>query len=370
MAEKRSLMKIFSLVLALSFFFFSFISSPKVAAYNYPEIRLGESVKGKLGDAWDGKFYQFRIEEKKTVKIRYSSSKNSNFCLYDNRLKTIFTLTNLKYVDKTVLLENGNYIIGIYNNGFENGNYNLSLSSKENFVKPTENVVKSISFSSNSYYLDLGTSLRLPMIKIPKNFKNSNISWTSSNPKTVSVTKKGKVKAHKMGKAVITAKIDDKIAVCNVYVNKKTINVLNKGKKSLPKINGKRVKWVSKNNNVAKVVKNSVMGVSQGATTVIATVDSSVYYVNVYSTAPKRLVKAAKTKLKASLETTNSSLIVFHRYKGYNSLGEASVIIDYAIKSKNKIRSRGYFVCSYNSNFVLNYYSSKTMPNLTKQKEF
>ena len=369
MAEKRSLMKIFSLILALSFFLFSFISTPKVAAYNYPEIRLGDSVKGKLGDAWDGKFYQFRIEEKKTVKIKYSSSQNSNFCLYDNRLKTIFTLTNLKYVDKPVLLEKGNYIIGIYNNGFENGNYNLSLSSKDDPVKPTENTVKSISFSSNSYYLDLGTSLRLPIIKIPKNIKSSNISWSSSNPKTVSVTKNGKVKARRMGKVVITAKIDDKIAVCNVYVNKKTINVLNKGKKALPKINGKRVKWVSKNKNVAKVVRNSVMGISQGSTVVTATVDSAVYYVNVYSTSPKRLVKAAKNKIKASL-ADNSSLIIFHRYKGYNSLGEASVVIDYAIKSKNKIRSRGYFVCSYNSNFVLNYYSSKTMPNLSKQKEF
>ena len=54
------------------------------------------------------------------------------------------------------------------------------------------------------------------------NKKNAKITWSSSNKKIVSVSKKGKLTAKKAGKATITAKVGKKKYTCKVTVKNKT----------------------------------------------------------------------------------------------------------------------------------------------------
>lgn len=279
---KKVFIKTSSLFLALSFFFLFLISTPLVSAYSYPEIRFGENINGELGDSWGGKFYQFTTEQKKSVKITYSSTQNSNFCLYNSKWAIVLKLENLKGTRKSVQLEKGNYIIGIYNNTYNNGNFQLRVDNDKTTNKPIIKPTRNISFAITDYYLTVGAKSKLSIIKNPKDIKNSEIAFSSSNDKIAKVTKNGRVRALKMGKALITAKLGDKSVVCNVYINKKTINVLKTKRKTLPKINGKRAKWTSKNKKVARIVKNSVKGVSSGYVMLTTNVDGIDYYVDVY----------------------------------------------------------------------------------------
>lgn len=64
--------------------------------------------------------------------------------------------------------------------------------------------------------LKIGKSYQLKI----KGNKNK-VKWSSSNKKIVSVTKKGKIKAKKLGKAKIYAKIKKRKLVCSVVVVKK-----------------------------------------------------------------------------------------------------------------------------------------------------
>lgn len=57
------------------------------------------------------------------------------------------------------------------------------------------------------------------------NKKNAKITWSSSNKKIVSVSKKGKLTAKKAGKATITAKVGKKKYTCKVTVKNKTTTV-------------------------------------------------------------------------------------------------------------------------------------------------
>jgi hypothetical protein len=52
------------------------------------------------------------------------------------------------------------------------------------------------------------------------NYKNSKVTWSSSNKKVATVTSNGKVKGIKAGKATITAKVGQKSVKCKITVRK------------------------------------------------------------------------------------------------------------------------------------------------------
>lgn len=101
----------------------------------------------------------------------------------------------------------------------------------------------------------------------PKNAANASVSWKSDKPKTVYVSKSGKVKALKKGQATITATADGKTAKCTVQVKaapKKitlnaTVKTLKKGKSfqinvKLPKNTASnKITYVSAKKKVASV---------------------------------------------------------------------------------------------------------------------
>ena len=78
--------------------------------------------------------------------------------------------------------------------------------------------------------LSVGGSINLRLLNNKK-----KVTWKSSNKKVASVTKKGKVKAKKKGKASIVAKVDKKKYTCKVTVGKVS-------KKNISKKSAKNVK--------------------------------------------------------------------------------------------------------------------------------
>ena len=83
--------------------------------------------------------------------------------------------------------------------------------------------------------LSVGGSINLKLLNNKK-----KVTWKSSNKKVASVTKKGKVKAKKKGKASIVAKVGKKKYTCKVTVGK--VSKKSTSKKNTSKKNTKNVK--------------------------------------------------------------------------------------------------------------------------------
>ena len=93
--------------------------------------------------------------------------------------------------------------------GVQVGSYSVTLAKKVTGVKTLAKV-----------YLVKGKSVTLPGAVQPYFATDKKVTWKSSKPKIVSVSKTGKIKGLKKGKAVITVTTNDgkKTAKCTVYV--------------------------------------------------------------------------------------------------------------------------------------------------------
>ncbi|MCL2013394.1 MAG: leucine-rich repeat protein [Oscillospiraceae bacterium] len=69
--------------------------------------------------------------------------------------------------------------------------------------------VKSVQLNRSSLVLSRREKFQLNAAISPSNAKNRNVTWKSSNPKVVSVTKKGRITARKRGAAIITVTTKD-----------------------------------------------------------------------------------------------------------------------------------------------------------------
>lgn len=79
---------------------------------------------------------------------------------------------------------------------------------------------QSVQLNKTVYTLKKGKSVSLKATIKPKNAKTKKITWSTSNKKVATVSKKGKVTAKKNGKATITAKVQgtSKKATCKIVV--------------------------------------------------------------------------------------------------------------------------------------------------------
>ena len=356
---------IIALSIVFTVIFSSFAISPSVLAFSFPKISLNQSVSGKLEDYFGDISYELNLNSAKKIKINYSSTAFTDFCIYDYKMNTIYKSHETKSVTKTMRLKKGIYVFGIYNCSYENGTYRLRLVDNTPYAQKIE-------FENNNYNIALGSKIRLKINKEPNQAITTNLRFTSSNPNIATVSNSGMLKAVGLGAVEITAKSDNTTnttsAKCTVVVGYANLNVFQKSKKRLFAVGGSAENYTSSNTAVAQINKNSVKGVSQGNTTAIKYVNGQKYTVNIQVTSASKLKKAAKRKLKNAL-LNFSSLVILHTYRGYNGNGKASVIIDYGVKSSGKIIGRKYFICNYNNDFSLNYRYSSKMPKLTKQKE-
>ena len=142
-------------------------------------------------------------------------------------------------------------------------------------TKPTDIKVSSIKLNTKNHTMYSNQYVQLKATVLPNNAYNKSVTWKSSNSKIATIDKNGKVKALKVGNAIITATSTDgsnvsaqcKIKVVQrvtkIKLNKSIINLSKKGKTAKLKATvlpnnayNKSVTWKSNNTKVVTVDKN------------------------------------------------------------------------------------------------------------------
>ena len=192
--------------------------------------------------------------------------------------------------------------------------------------------------SKTKITMTVGQSKKLKVKGISKK-RAKRIKWKSSKKKVVTVTKTGKLKARKAGKAVITAKVGKKKLKCKVTVKKKRKKSTKKkkSKSSSKKMwlsktnvtlqagsgvdlvlhNAKNVvKWSSSNKKVAWVERDTtyknhgaVQAVAKGTTVITAKVDGKTFKCHVKVIADDyHASEATEAKIEQALKIINNSM--------------------------------------------------------------
>ena len=193
--------------------------------------------------------------------------------------------------------------------------------------------------SKTKITMTVGQSKKLKVKGISKK-RAKRIKWKSSKKKVVTVTKTGKLKARKAGKATITAKVGKKKLKCKVVVKRKHKKARKKKESNssskkmwlsktsvtlqagsgvdLVLHNAKNVvKWSSSNNKVAwadratSSSKNlgTIQAVSKGTAVITAKVDGKTFKCHVKVIADDyHASEATEAKIKQALKIVNNSL--------------------------------------------------------------
>lgn len=193
--------------------------------------------------------------------------------------------------------------------------------------------------SKTKITMTVGQSKKLKVKGISKK-RAKRIKWKSSKKKVVTVTKTGKLKARKAGKATITAKVGKKKLKCKVVVKRKRKKATKKKESNssskkmwlsktsvtlqagsgvdLVLHNAKNVvKWSSSNNKVAwadratSSSKNlgTIQAVSKGTAVITAKVDGKTFKCHVKVIADDyHASEATEAKIKQALKIVNNSM--------------------------------------------------------------
>lgn len=193
--------------------------------------------------------------------------------------------------------------------------------------------------SKTKITMTVGQSKKLKVKGISKK-RAKRIKWKSSKKKVVTVTKTGKIKARKAGKATITAKVGKKKLKCKVVVKRKRKKARKKKESNssskkmwlsktsvtlqagsgvdLVLHNAKNVvKWSSSNNKVAwadratSSSKNlgTIQAVSKGTAVITAKVDGKTFKCHVKVIADDyHASEATEAKIKQALKIVNNSM--------------------------------------------------------------
>lgn len=193
--------------------------------------------------------------------------------------------------------------------------------------------------SKTKITMTVGQSKKLKVKGISKK-RAKRIKWKSSKKKVVTVTKTGKLKARKAGKATITAKVGKKKLKCKVVVKRKRKKSTKKKESNssskkmwlsktsvtlqagsgvdLVLHNAKNVvKWSSSNNKVAwadratSSSKNlgTIQAVSKGTAVITAKVDGKTFKCHVKVIADDyHASEATEAKIKQALKIVNNSM--------------------------------------------------------------
>ena len=151
----------------------------------------------------------------------------------------------------------------------------IESSTEPTTTKPTDIKVSSIKLNTKNHTMYSNQYVQLKATVLPNNAYNKSVTWKSSNSKIAAVDKNGKVKALKVGNAIITATSTDgsnvsaqcKIKVVQrvtkIKLNKSIINLSKKGKTAKLKATvlpnnayNKSVTWKSNNTKVVTVDRN------------------------------------------------------------------------------------------------------------------
>ena len=148
----------------------------------------------------------------------------------------------------------------------------IESSTEPTTTKPTDIKVSSVKLNTKNHTMYSNQYVQLKATVLPNNAYNKSVTWKSSNSKIATVDKNGKVKALKVGNAIITATSTDgsnvsaqcKIKVVQrvtkIKLNKSIINLSKKGKTAKLKATvlpnnayNKSVTWKANNTKVVTV---------------------------------------------------------------------------------------------------------------------
>ena len=197
------------------------------------------------------------------------------------------------------------------------GRTDIYVSSRDRAVKNhvTVNVMdyvplEGLSFEKDFCKIEVGESLALSCVLSPENTTRRNVTFSSSNPETVSVSESGVITANARGEAVITASCEGLTAEIRVQGVKKAekleitepekVYFLNQEKASLPEVNfgdaDVKLSWKSSDNNVAQVADGELLLKSSGRVVLRVTDEISGLYDNitVYVTDDEELTGISK----------------------------------------------------------------------------
>ena len=320
--------------------------------------------------------------EKLKITISLNTDKPVDFSVCDDEFNDIICVYDVTSYSKTVTLSKGTYNImlnGDYYYDYDDDYYYDYDDIYCNYSIKVTDVTKyssSIKLKTTSKKLSVGSSTTLKYTLGPSGSIAKSLSWSSSNNKVATVNKSGKVVAKGLGKCTITAKLNNgKTSKCTITVNNKSIYIFTGTTRSLPTINGsKKVKWKSKNKGIATVTGQKVKGKKQGKTTVESKYKDVTYKVSVYAVNYNNLLSATKSKLKDMLKDP-SSLKVYHIWRGYDSDGDPTIVLDYGAKNSYGAMVRDDYCIGYyhydskKGKFVCKIYFSENIPKLTSKKK-
>lgn len=193
--------------------------------------------------------------------------------------------------------------------------------------------IEKMEFTYERNALEVNHDYNIQISTSPKNVKNPQIKFTSSNPEIASVNENGTLHTNKLGKFTLTATSGD------IYIQKefqvfeegtiveldqKTLSLAIKQGKQLnatikPETSSQKILWESKNSQIATVSDNGyVEAISQGQTIIVAstetgataecvvTVGQPVYNVKIED-APQYLEKGATYELQVKVNPENAT---------------------------------------------------------------
>ena len=231
---------------------------------------------------------------KNSARIKVGDTINLNATITPSNA-TIKTINwNSSDVSIATVSSNGNVV------ALDEGKVIIEARTGNNIVDKCEIIIDPIEVSkieiTNAKVIKVYDSLKLNAIISPSNATNKDVTWSSSNNSVATVTQKGEVTAKKAGDVIITAKSSNNkessvsirvidINPTNIYVSESNINMEVGGEKQLgvsffpANTTGKRVVWISVDNNVVTVdARGKLKAIKEGTAKIIvyAVNDSSI----------------------------------------------------------------------------------------------
>lgn len=316
----------------------------------------------------------FSLEKTTTVRITFDSSVETTFALrykdfdgyyYSDK----FRENNVTTLSKTLNLDEGQYRIEL-SPKITPGETECSLLVEDVTVDATD-----LKFKTSSKECSVGDMFALLPTFSPAGSIPRSVKYTSSNPKVARVSEFGAVLAMSLGKCTITAQLDNgKKTTCNVIVKSRSEYIYKDSTKKAPPINGKaKGSWKSSKPAVASVNKQTFKGVKQGVAKYTTTVSKTKYTYNVYVVDYNTFYKKALNVYKDALKDPDS-LKIYHVYRGYDTSGRPTIVLDSGAKNSygGMVRSYCNLYVKYDTKakkYVYNYYDTKSKIKLLSEKK-
>jgi uncharacterized protein YjdB len=229
---------------------------------------------------------------------------NEVYSVYTTISPTNATELSLKWVSSNVKVATVDSAGNV--TGLATGSTTITVSNEANNVQATlkvkvTNPIKGLAIEAGNLMLNPGESEQLKAVATPVDADKAELTWSSSNPKVLTVSKSGKVTAKKEGLATVTVSTKDgkyassigiyvHTAVKSIKLNAEqlTLNVNDKyalhAQLAPKQVHTYALEFVSSDPKIAKIVAGKIVAVKPGKVTITAYVLDKANAVKLYYT--------------------------------------------------------------------------------------